>query len=147
LDARLLRLPPVGPVSLPLGAGAPNSRAGLNVLLVQVETDGVATGLGFACVADGGRSLLAAIEDDLGPLLIGEDPLNHGRHWVRAQALENPAAHWAYAVIDVALWDLKGKIANLPLWRLLGGVRQSAKTFTAETSSGHLSADDVIAIA
>src|SRR6185295_12516038 len=96
LDARLLRLPPSGPVALPLAGTASGTRAGTNVLLVQVETNAGATGLGFACIADGGRSLVAAIEDDLAPLLVGENALNHERLWARAHSLQNPAAHRAY---------------------------------------------------
>src|SRR5712691_442098 len=100
LDARLLCLPPVGPVNLPLAGASGVARAGFNVLIVQVETGAGATGLGFAHVADGARSLLAAIDDDLTPLLVGENALNHERLWAKAHSLDNPAAHRAYALID-----------------------------------------------
>src|SRR6185312_6625303 len=108
IDARLSRVPVGKSVSLPVAGSAGNSRPSIGVLLVQVETDGP-TGLGFGYVADGGRSLLAAVEDDLAPLLIGEDPLHHERLWAKVHTLQSPAAHSAYAAIDVALWDLKGK--------------------------------------
>jgi L-alanine-DL-glutamate epimerase-like enolase superfamily enzyme len=147
LDARQLRLPPAGPVSLPLAGGVAASRTAIDVLLVQVETNAGTTGIGFGPIAGGGRSLLAAIEDDLGPILIGENALNHERLWAKAQALNEPVVQRAHAFIDIALWDLKGKAAGLPLWRLLGGARESAKTFTAETAPAQLSADEVIAVA
>src|SRR5579859_6650732 len=147
IDARLLRMPPPRPVTLPVAGSAAVPPSGISVLLVQIETDAGLIGLGFGTYADGGRSFLTCIEDDLTPLLTGEDPLHHERLWAKSRSLENPAAHAAYAGIDIALWDLKAKAAGVPLGRLLGGVRDSAKAFTAETAGAGLTADDVIAVA
>jgi L-alanine-DL-glutamate epimerase-like enolase superfamily enzyme len=147
LIARTFRLPPARSVALPLAGGAVSDRKQPIAMVIQIDTDEKITGLGFGCLVDGGSSLISAVADDLSPLLIGEDPTNHERLWAKSRTLENPAAHRAYSIIDIALWDLKGKIANLPLWRLLGGARESAKTFTAETAPAHLSADDAITIA
>lgn len=146
IDSRLLRVPVGKSIALPVAGGASGARQSLGVLLVQVETDGGPTGLGFGCFADGGRALIAAVEDDLSPLLIGEDPLHHERLWAKVHTLQSAAALSAYAAIDVALWDLKGKAAGLPLWKLLGGARDSAKCFTAETASSALPAEEVISI-
>src|ERR1051325_7890247 len=107
IDARLLSLPASRPISLPLADAAAGAAAEINVLLAQVETDAGATGIGFGCIADGGRPPRAAIEDDLTPLLLGESALHYERLWAKALSLYNPAAHRAYAVLDIALWDLK----------------------------------------
>ncbi|MFL5339627.1 MAG: mandelate racemase/muconate lactonizing enzyme family protein [Gemmataceae bacterium] len=140
--ATLLRLPHDRAVALPL-AGQSAGPAHLAVLLVQLETDDGLGGLGFGPVADGGRALVAAIEDDLAPRLVGDDPLHHERLAAKVREL---GATSAYAFIDLALWDLKAKAAGLPLWRLLGGLRDRAKAFTAETASASLSANEAIAL-
>lgn len=142
VNARLLRLPPPGAKPLPIAGAPAASRPGLAVLLVQLETDAGLTGLGFGTYPGGGRSLLACIEDDLSPLVTGEDPLQHERLWAKTRSVENPAP---YAPIDIALWDLKAKAAGVPLGRLLGGVSDRAKGFTAETAGACMSADAVIA--
>lgn len=146
LDAKLLRLPQGKATSLPLAGAQSEPRASLGVLLAQVETDGGATGIGFGTIADGGRSLLAAMED-LSPLLVGENALNHERLWARVQALDHPAVQRAHAVVDVALWDLKAKAAGAPLATLLGGARDAATAFGGHAAPASLSADDVIALA
>lgn len=146
VNARLLRLPLDKSIPLGVAGATPAARPSLTVLLVQVETDQGETGLGFGCISDGGRSLRTAIEENLSPLLVGEDALNHERLWAKSRKTNDPAAHAAYAPIDVALWDLKGKAAGMPLWQLLGGARESAKCFTAETAGRCLSTDAVINI-
>ncbi len=138
----LLRLPRERAVALPL-AGQPAGPTALTVLLVQLETDDGITGLGFGCIADSGRALMATIEDDLAPLLLGEDPLHHERLAAKVHGVD---AARAYAFIDIALWDLKARAAGLPLWRLLGGVRDRAKVFSAEAAAGSLSTADAIAL-
>src|SRR5262245_11101643 len=140
----LVQFPVERAVALPL-AGQPLRPASQPALLVQLETDVGARGIGFGQISAGPRSLLVAVEEELAPLLIGESALHHERLWPKVQALDSPAAQRAYAAVDIALWDLKGKAAGLPLWRLLGGVRESAKAFSAEPAAAHLSADEAIA--
>src|SRR5262249_14241521 len=53
----------------------------------------------------------------------------------------------AYAAVDVALWDLKGKAANLPLYKLLGGARESAPAYAADCGWLWLSPEEVAAAA
>jgi L-alanine-DL-glutamate epimerase-like enolase superfamily enzyme len=135
LDARLLRIPTARTIPLVGDAGRP---ASLAVLLVRLETDDGPAGVGLSYTfGAGGRALLALATDDLAPLLVGEDPLNHERviAKVRRQlsglGLVGVAAA-ASTAVDLALWDLKGRAAGLPLFRLLGGARESAPAFTSE---------------
>jgi L-alanine-DL-glutamate epimerase-like enolase superfamily enzyme len=145
IDARSLRLPASRTPSLSVAGRAPVSEC--TVLVAQVKTDEGISGLGFGCCSAGGRSLLAIIEDELTPLLVGEDPLNNERLWAKVQMLDHAGVRPAYAGLDIALWDLKGKAARLPLWRLLGGARERVKAFTAETADAALSAEALIAMA
>jgi L-alanine-DL-glutamate epimerase-like enolase superfamily enzyme len=76
------------------------------------------------------RLITACIRDCYAPLLIGEDASDTTRLWTKLA--RHPALQWvgragithlALAAIDVALWDLKAKKADLPLWSYLGGAR------------------------
>jgi len=148
LNAQILRLPQARSVSLPLSSDATaNSRPKYIVLLLNVETDAGITGVGFGAFAFSGRALLATIEDELSPLLLGEDPSCHERLWAKVQTRDNPLAIPAYSAIDIAIWDIKAKQAGMPLWQLLGGVREKVPIHAAETACPHLSANEVITIA
>src|ERR1700730_8105411 len=123
LQSNLLRLPLERPITPAVGH--------VFVLLVQLDTDAELSVVGFAwAIHGGGRALLAVAEDDLAPLVIGEDPLDHERlaskvYWRLQTVGRRGLVAQAYSAIDVALWDLKGKAGNLPLWKLLGGAREA----------------------
>src|SRR5262249_27263261 len=79
IDSHLLRVPTSPPRSSPSEEAA-GRISQILALLVKLETDAGLHGLGFAYALQGsGRALLAAAEDDLTPLLVGEDPLDHER--------------------------------------------------------------------
>lgn len=94
-------------------------------LLVKVLTDAGVTGLGeVSCTPrwSGEDSVTAAhyIRNFLGPLLLGEDPTQIER---LARQLHSAVANnfFTKAALEMALWDILGKVAGLPLYRLLGG--------------------------
>jgi len=103
----------------------------INVFL-RLETD---TGLvGYGCAApdlevtgETAGTVLTALEEVAEPVLHGADPL---RRAVILEALAEPLAERpaARAAVDMALFDLLGKVAGLPLWKLLGGFRDSIAT-------------------
>src|SRR5688572_16041936 len=114
VDSQLFRVPTTPPRSSPTEVRA--GRAGdIVVLLVQLETDAGVTGLGVAYVLQGsGRALHAIAADDLAPLLLGEDPLDHerlgGKVYSRMQTVgRRGLVMQAYSAFDLALWDIKGK--------------------------------------
>lgn len=80
----------------------------------------------------------AAIADQIvrvvKPLLLGEDPLDIGRHWRRMAGLSHFLHPIAHGSVDVALWDIAGQAANLPIHRLLGSCRDRVAAYF---SSGH----------
>lgn len=147
IESLVLRLPATRPLSLPVD-GTPLSQrsAERTALVVHVRTDGGLVGLGFGCFADGVGSMVAAIENDLSPMLAGADPLAHEKLLAVSRSLESAAAQSAYALIDIALWDLKAKAAGLPLWRLLGAAKDRVPVHCADTVAAHLQAEEVIAI-
>src|SRR4051812_31764371 len=96
VESLLLRLPLARPIvparddrgRLPLNAAGELATVPLDhvfMLIVHVDTDAGHRGLGFAyALAGGGRALKVIADDDLAPLLIGEDPLDHERLAERA---------------------------------------------------------------
>ena len=98
---------------------------GRNFVTLKIETDEGVYGLGDATL--NGRELAVAsyLEDHALPCLIGRDAhriediwqyLYKGAYWRRG-----PVTMTAIAAVDMCLWDIKGKIANLPVYQLLGG--------------------------
>jgi len=96
-------------------------------LLVRVYTDE-----GFVGLADGSRSLAvfrAYLDEVVKPLLVGKDPLQPARHW---EALALGTAERAtrlpsqvVGAIDIALWDIMGKAAGMPVYALMGGAART----------------------
>src|SRR6266849_5603249 len=114
------------------------SAAGVQVrrggLIVEVETDSGIIGLGEAGL--GGGSTASVIEKDLAPLLVGEDPLLIEGLWQKMFARTRQYGRRgivmnAISGIDIALWDIAGKVAKLPLYRLLGGCRDRVEAYAS----------------
>ncbi|MFC4946210.1 D-mannonate dehydratase ManD [Pseudonocardia sp. GCM10023141] len=115
---------------------------GRNFVTLKIGTDEGVTGLGDATL--NGRELAVAsyLRDHVVPLLLGTDPhriedtwqlLYRGAYWRRG-----PVTMAAISAVDVALWDIKGKVAGLPLYQLLGGAsRDRVATY------GHASGRDL----
>ena len=98
---------------------------GRNFVTLKIVTDEGIYGLGDATLNGRELSVVSYLQDHVAPCLIGRDPqqiediwqyLYRGAYWRRG-----PVTMTAIAAVDTALWDLKGKIANLPLSQLLGG--------------------------
>lgn len=67
----------------------------------------------------------------LTPILLGRDPLLREALWRDLRPRAFPLAPGAIAAIDIALWDLAGKVANLPLYQLLGGARDRLPAYAS----------------
>ena len=102
---------------------------GRNFVTLKIETDEGVYGIGDATL--NGRELAVAsyLADHVVPTLIGRDAhriediwqyLYRGAYWRRG-----PVTMSAIAAVDMALWDIKGKIAGLPVYQLLGGASRN----------------------
>ncbi|MFL6759963.1 D-mannonate dehydratase ManD [Sphingomonas sp.] len=115
---------------------------GRNFVTLKIETDQGIYGLGDATL--NGRELAVAsyLQDHVIPCLVGRDAhriediwqfLYRGAYWRRG-----PVTMSAIAAVDTALWDIKAKIAGLPLYQLLGGAsRQGVMVY------GHANGADI----
>ncbi|MBI3464410.1 MAG: mandelate racemase/muconate lactonizing enzyme family protein [Planctomycetes bacterium] len=65
------------------------------------------------------------------PILVGRNPLQREALWRDLQPRAFPLAPGAIAAIDIALWDLLGKVANLPVYQLLGGTRDRIPAYAS----------------
>jgi D-galactarolactone cycloisomerase len=113
-------------------AGGMQARRGS--LLVEIETDERVTGIGEAGV--GGGATAGVIEKVLRPMLIGQDPLLIEGLWQKMFARTRQFGRRgivmnAISGIDIALWDIAGKVARLPLYRLLGGCRERVEAYAS----------------
>lgn len=148
VHCHLLRLPLSRPILSAGLNGSPGEH--LALLVVQLHTDNGLEGLGIAWTHRvGGRSLHALAEDDLAPLFINEDPLDHERLSCKAEAHLQELARTslvarAYAAFDIALWDLKGKFASLPLHKLLGGARAGVPAYGSDVGWRWMSPKQVV---
>src|SRR5438876_1709061 len=113
-------------------AGGMQARRG--ALLVEIETDERLIGIGEAGV--GGGNTRDVIEKQLRPMLLGEDPLLIEALWQKGFARTRQFGRRgvvmnAISGIDIALWDIAGKVAKLPLYRLLGGCRDRVEAYAS----------------
>ncbi|MXX87821.1 MAG: mandelate racemase/muconate lactonizing enzyme family protein [Boseongicola sp. SB0677_bin_26] len=98
--------------------------------LVEVETDEGVSGWG-ECFGPGAVALAnkGIVEDVIQPMVLGSDPLDRDVIWHRVYNLlrdhgQKGMPLQALSGVDIALWDISGKVAGLPLHKLIGGAHR-----------------------
>jgi D-galactarolactone cycloisomerase len=124
-----LKITKIEPFQLSLGDG-PN---GAKSAFVRIQTEDGEFGLGEASPMQGGYASLVVIARDMAPFLIGKDVLDHAvlldELFHRCVKLgPEGIATAALAALDIALWDLKGKLFKQPVYKLLGGAWKTSLT-------------------
>jgi glucarate dehydratase len=124
------------PVSVPYTHREVSSqvaRDGVSDVLVKVTTDDGLVGWGEACCGADTASVDAAVQA-MAPFVLGHDPWN--REALRRDAFTHGlwqfragTGNFAWAGIDMALWDICGRACGEPLWRLLGGLLEPEPTY------------------
>lgn len=111
----------------------------MDVVFAYIETDEGITGVGFtySIIPHGAREICTLINDGLGELVCNMDPRDHEEIWNRIWRQvdwvgRGGIAVLAVAAIDIAVWDLKSKLANMPLHRLLGGARKRIPVYNTD---------------
>jgi L-alanine-DL-glutamate epimerase-like enolase superfamily enzyme len=124
------------PVSVPYRRREVTSqvaRDGVSDVLVKLTTDEGHVGWGEACCGSDTASVEAAVRA-MAPFVLGRDPWNREamRRDVFTHGLwqfRSGTGNFAWAGIDMALWDICGRACGQPLWRLLGGLQRRDATY------------------
>jgi L-alanine-DL-glutamate epimerase-like enolase superfamily enzyme len=130
LETRALSLPLDRPIESALGA-----IHGCGVVLVYAYTDNGIVGENLVFTLNDRRTgVLQAMVDGLADLVVGRDAGHIAGFWARAWKDINFLGHKGVPVmgisaIDGALWDIAGKAADMPLYRLLGGARDRVPAY------------------
>ena len=113
----------------------------VSIVLVEVRTDAGITGVGEALARFSPKAYAELIETSLKPRLVGGNPTDIQAHWrTMRRALSGRAGGMLFEAIsgvDIALWDILGKVAGLPVHRLLGGMgRAEVPVYAASVNWG-----------
>lgn len=110
--------------------------ASRDVFLVRIHTDDGCVGIGEGFALGSLRSLAQAVDEMLAPLLVGQDPRDIERLWLRMYrgTFRNGRRGLLLAAIsalDMALWDILGKTAGMPVHKLGGGCRDRIAAYAS----------------
>lgn len=143
-----MKITKIEPFQLSLGDG-PN---GAKSAFVRIQTEDGEFGLGEASPMQGGYASLVVIARDMAPFLIGKDVLDHAvlldELFHRCVKLgPEGIATAALAALDIALWDLKGKLFKQPVYKLLGGAWKTSLTcYSSVGGNAARTVDEVVRV-
>lgn len=118
--------------------------------LVRITDSDGAIGVGYSyTIGTGGHAVIDLLRRTFAPALIGRDPAHIERIWRDLLYLSHATSvgaitSLALAAIDIALWDMKGKKACLPLHVLAGGAHDSRPLYTTEGGWLHLPIEAIV---
>jgi L-alanine-DL-glutamate epimerase-like enolase superfamily enzyme len=132
-ETSILRIPEDDPL-----ADMPEESGRLRpIVILRIQTDAGIEGIGITFYGGAMTGTLRTAVDELSALIVGDDPLRIEAivRKLRLTAGDScgPAGIFTLALsaIDVALWDIKGKALEQPLWKLLGGARERVNTYAS----------------
>lgn len=131
VNARLFKIP----LTEVLHDAKHGAHSHFELVTVTITLDNGESGCGYTYTGGrGGTAILAMIQNDLTPLLIGKDATNveqlyQDMQWHIHYVGRGGIASFAISACDIALWDVRGKSQQLPLWKMAGGAGRSCKAY------------------
>jgi len=122
-----------------MGIGSTTKR---DAIVIKVETSEGITGWGESHPGRSPGAIVSLIQNTLAPLIIGMEATDVVGVFNRVQRMQlsshgvGSGAALAHAGIDMALWDVRGKAANMPLYKLLGGSKKRLPAYAGGISLG-----------
>jgi len=137
------------PADEPLAGAAENPNGKRPIVTLEVQTDDGAVGVGATYFGGALTGTLKSAVEELGALCVGEDPVRVEAVTAKLRAAAGSAGpggifNLAHSALDTALWDLRAKAMNLPLWKLLGGARDRVPTYASGALMRGLTLDRVV---
>lgn len=105
------------------------------LITATVRLEDGSEGVGYTYTGGrGGHAVAALVQHDLAPFLVGKDAsqveeLYEAMQWHVHYVARGGIASFAISAVDIALWDLRGKQTNQPLWKMAGASAQSCKAY------------------
>jgi L-alanine-DL-glutamate epimerase-like enolase superfamily enzyme len=132
IQAQIVRLP----ADEPLAGGPTAPGATREVVILRVGTDEGVEGIGYTFFGAALTGALRQAVESLAALAVGEDPMrteavNAKLRTAAAGSGPGGILTLALSAIDIALWDIRGKVLNLPVWQLIGGFRDRVPTYAS----------------
>lgn len=118
-------------------------------LVTITDSDG-AVGTGYSyTIGTGGSSVMRLLADHLAPRLLGRDAdrieaIWHELEFATHATTIGAITSIALAAIDTALWDLRARKQNLPLWKLAGGAKDRCPLYTTEGGWLHIPVEALV---
>jgi len=120
-------------------------------IFVEIDTADGLTGVGYSyTIGTGGRAVLSMLRDHLIPRLTGADSrcieaIWSDLLWSTHATAVGAVTSLALAAVDTALWDIRAKRADQPLWQIAGGFRREVPLYDTEGGWLHLPTEDLVA--
>jgi L-alanine-DL-glutamate epimerase-like enolase superfamily enzyme len=123
-----------------MGVGSTTKR---DAIVVRVQTDEGITGYGEAHPGRSPAAITSLIHGTIAPMLLGMQATDVVGAWQRVHRMQlsshglGAGAALALSGIDMALWDIRGKAAGMPLYELLGGTRRRLPAYAGGIALGY----------
>jgi len=123
------------PLPEPMADAKHGAHTHFELITVTVRMESGAEGTGYTYTGGrGGNAVLALIRQDLAPFLVGQssenvEDLYEAMQWHIHYVGRGGIASFAISAIDNALWDIRGKVRNEPLWKMAGGASDRCKAY------------------
>ena len=115
-----------------------------NIIYVKIGTDAGVYGIGESYYF--GRTVATFVDEFVAPTLIGLDPANieaiSRKLTTYIGALSSGVEMRAKSAVDIALWDIKGKVAGKPIYQLLGGQSKTLSIYNTCAGRGYMRKSD-----